>query len=64
MEEIKELTSSGRSLRGYGRFPYRQSPSDTLRVEISFTILATSAVGISFVHILLGPRCPLIRQIR
>ena len=50
--------------REYVLFPNRQAPSNTLRSEISFTILATSAVGISFVHILLGSRCPLIRQIR
>ena len=60
---MKELTAGGGSSREYGLFPYRQSPSDTLRSEISFTIYATSAVGISFVHSRLGSRCPLIRKI-
>ena len=60
---MKKLTAGGGSSREYGRFPYRHSASDTLRSEISFTIRATSAVGICFAHSWLGSRCPLIRKI-
>ena len=62
-DKMKKLTAGGELWREYGRFPYRHSFSDTLRSEISFTIRATSAGGIPFMHSRHGSRCPPIRKI-